>query len=69
MLDPRIDESRLLEIPRVMADYVVDVGVDQLGGEYVSVGGHMAVEIESLAEARVVERTVFAEVDDVGIVE
>ena len=68
MLNPRINESRLLEVLRIMADYVVDVGIDQLGCEDVTVGGHMAVEEEAIAELVAVERTVFIEVDDVRIV-
>ena len=68
MLNSRINEPYLLEVLRVMADYVVDIGIDQLGGEDVSVGGHMAVEEEAIAELVAVERTVFVEVDDVRIV-
>lgn len=50
MLNPRINEPYLLEVLWIMADYVVDIGIDQLGGEDVSVGGHMAVEEEAIAE-------------------
>lgn len=69
VLDPRVDEPNLFEVLRVMADYVVDVGIDQLGGEDVAVGGHMTVEEEAVAELCIVERAVFIKVDDVGIVE
>ena len=69
MLDPRIDESHLLEVFWIMTDYVVDVGIDQLGGEDVALGGHMTVKVEALAEFGAVVGAVFVKVDDVGIVE
>lgn len=69
VLDSRIDESHLLEVLWIMTDYVVDVGIDQLGGEDVAFGGEVAVEVEALAEFGAVAGTVFVKVDDVGIVE
>ena len=69
VLYPRIDETDLLEVLWIMTDYVVDVGVDQLGGEDVALGGHMTVEVEALAEFGSVVGAVFVKVDDVGIVE
>ena len=52
-----------------MSDDVVDVGIDELGGEEVAVGGHVTVQEEAVAEILVVERAVFIKVDDVGVVE
>ena len=67
--DIGIDKGDVMEVFRVMAHDVVDVGVDQLRDEDVTAGVRVAVEVKLFAELLVVCRGVAIEVDHVRVVE